>query len=201
LSIYHLKGRLLVDSNKIIPVAIIAIAVMSLVVYFAFNGTSQPGSTTDTTAAMSQPPAQSTEDLPSQSTGEAAVPQATPPADTDPVSSKEPATVVPDKMTLDAFCNTYYDAWLKEDWKTAYTMIPYSKQKEMDVDAFKQRNEQYGLASAQVGKPAINKNAATVIASMNLSMGMTWYTTWSFVKNDKGQWTVQSTASSMGGQK
>jgi hypothetical protein len=186
-----------VDTNRVIPVVIIAIAVMSLVFYYAFGDSDTQTGNTDTTIATSQPTSQSNDDMLLQNGSPKAAPQATAPTDTEPVSSKEPATVVPDKMTLDAFCKAYYNAWLTEDWNTAYTMIPYDQQQEMDVDAFKQRNEQYGLASADVGEPAISKNAATVIAVMQTSTFGTWLTTWSFVKNDKDQWTVKSTSSVM----
>jgi cytoskeletal protein RodZ len=192
-----------VETNRVIPVAVIAIAVVSLVFFYAFRGnTNQNGANTTTTLSAEQQQAQAGSGATADPTSASALsaPSATAPKDTQPVSSKEPATIVPDNMTLDQFCKAYYDAWLKADWKSAYTMIPYQDQKGMDVNAFKQRNEQYGLTDAKVSKPAINKNAASVMAAMNLSMGMTWYTTWSFVKNDKGQWTLQDTTSAMGQQ-
>lgn len=191
------------ETNRVIPVAIIAIAVISLVFFYAYGGSkNQNGDSTATTLSAEQQQAQAgsgaSMDLPTGGSATLAAPDAEAPKDTKPVSSKEPATIVPDNMQLDQFCKAYYDAWLKGDWKSAYTMIPYQDQKGMDVNAFKQRNEQYGLTDAKVGKPAITNNAGSVVAAMNLSMGMTWYTTWTFVKNDKGQWTLQDTASSMG---
>lgn len=193
------KGRFLVDTTmdlkKILPIAIIVVAVLGLVAFVVLGGparTQAPVTQSPTGGATSQAP---TQQVPSQ-----AAPQAdTLPADTKPVSSKDPATVVPDNMTLEQFCDKYYKAWMAKDWKTAYELQPYGKKSQSDVNSFAQSRESYGLTGYEVEKPVVSGNVATVVAKMNLGQNGTWATNWTFIKNDKGQWTCQDSKVSMSG--
>jgi hypothetical protein len=106
-------------------------------------------------------------------------------------------------MTLEQFCEKYYKAWMAKDWKTAYDLQPYSKRNakatQADIDSFGQSREGYGLTGYQIGTPQVSGNVGTVDIQMNLGTNGTWQTIWTFVKNDKGQWTVQDSQVSMTG--
>ena len=176
------------DSKKILPIAVIGVAIVALIIYaVAFKPASTPQATTATpqAGAYSQQAPQTPQ-----------APQASTNIPKGPVSSKDPATLVPDGMTLDQYCEKYYSAWTKKDWQTAYDMQPISK-KTGDVNKFGQDRESYGLVSYQVGKPVINGDVGTVGVTMNLGPNGTWLTNWTFIKNDKGQWTVQDSQTGM----
>lgn len=180
------------DLKKILPIAIIVVAVLSLVAYAAFKpaetpqtsltNTGVPGVTGQVPSTPSQTPSQA----PAQAPQAAALP-----ADTKPVSSKEPATIVPDGMTLEQFCEKYYSAWVKKDWNTAFELLPVNKKNGLDPTSLGQRNEGYGLTSYKVQKQQVNGNVGTVIVEMSLGDNGIWSTNWTFIKNDKGQWTAQ----------
>ncbi|HEY3375580.1 MAG TPA: hypothetical protein VGK02_11070 [Candidatus Aquicultor sp.] len=187
------------DLKKILPIAIITIAVLAVVVYAAFRpATPQDQALTGQTGAVGQTQTQAPA---TQSQAPAAAPSV--PADTKPVSSTAPATLVPAGMTLEQFCEKYYKAWMAKDWKTAYDLQPYSKRNakatQADIDSFGQSREGYGLTGYQIGTPQVSGNVGTVDIQMNLGTNGTWQTIWTFVKNDKGQWTVQDSQVSMTG--
>ncbi|HZD60928.1 MAG TPA: hypothetical protein VE439_10825, partial [Anaerolineae bacterium] len=108
----------------------------------------------------------------------------------EPVSSKEPATLVPEGTDLKQYCEKYYSAWQKGDWQTAYDLQPLSKKKDKTLDDFSQSLQGYGMTSYVVGDPKISGNSGTVGVNLDLGQNGIWKTNWTFVKNDKGQWTV-----------
>lgn len=191
------------DLKKILPIAVIGVAVLALVIFAAFGGQKSPESTytaqpstgtqvpqTGQSGQLGQPGAATP-----QSGGQLSAPSVEAPQSSAPVSSKEPATIVPATMTLDKFCEKYYAAWLAKDWKTAYDLQPYANKKDGDATSFGQQREGYGLIGYKVGTPAINGNVANVPVTMDLGANGSWGATWTFIKNDKGQWTVQSSKS------
>lgn len=178
------------DFKKILPIAVVGVAAIVLVIYAAFKPATPP---------VSQVPSQ----VPSANPGTAqptgsqpgAVPA--PPANAGPVSSKEPATLVPEGTTLKQYCEKYYTAWKGNDWQTAYDMQPIQKKQQNDVNGFTQSLQSYGMQSYEVAEPQINGNVGTVMVQLNLGQNGTWFTNWTFIKNDKGQWTVQDSKSGM----
>ncbi|MCL6471400.1 MAG: hypothetical protein K6T91_01100 [Firmicutes bacterium] len=176
------------DSKKYLPIIVIAVAIILLIpiAYYAIWSpqATQSGYTGQTGANNQQ--------LPRTGTGSTGGTTNVAPQPTAPVSSKDPATIVPDGMALDQYCEKYYSAWKNKDWQTAYDLQPLSKKNQSDVNSFAQSRESYGMQSYEVGKPQINENSGIVVVKMDLGQNGIWSATWQFVKNDKGQWTVQN---------
>ncbi len=190
------------DLKKILPIAVIGVAVLALVIFAAFGQNNSPSvdPTQSNTGAQTPQTGQSGQvaqpgAAAPQSGAPLAAPTAQAPQSSEPVSSKDPATIVPATMKLDQFCEKYYAAWIAKDWKTAYDLQPYANKSQGDAATFGQQREGYGLVGYKVGTPSINGNVANVPVTMDLGANGSWIATWTFVKNDKGQWTVQSSKS------
>lgn len=190
------------DLKKILPIAVIGVAVLALVIFAAFGqgdspsvNTAQPGTGTQVPQTGQSGQAAQPGAAAPQTGGQLTAPSAAAPQSSAPVSSKDPATIVPATMTLDQFCEKYYKAWIAKDWKTAYDLQSYANKGQGDATSFGQQREGYGLVGYKVGTPAINGNVANVPVTMNLGTNGTWMATWTFIKNDKGQWTVQGSKS------
>ncbi len=183
------------SSKKTLPIVIIGLAILVLIpiAYYAFR-TPQSSYTNQTS-----PSTNSQQQLPGSSPGNPSGTGTTTPQSSKPVSSKDPATLVPDGTTLDQYCNKYYSAWKSGDWQTAFDMQPLSKKNGSTVNSFASDRTSYGkITGYKVGKPQINGNVGTVTAQLDLGSNGVWITNWTFVKNDKGQWTVQNSTTSMG---
>jgi len=182
-----------VEMKRILPVAIIALALLSLVAYAILFKPS-----TETTLPGPVGQLSSTQ----QNQGQAQQPQAAPapapaPIPNEAVSSSEPATVVPNGTDLKQYCEKYYAAWKAADWQTAFTMQPLSKQQKSDVNSLQQSLQGYGMVSYTIGEPQIDKNIAVLGVNLDLGQNGIWKTNWTFVKNDKEQWTVQDSTTGM----
>lgn len=183
------------DFKKILPIAVVGVAVIVLVIYAAFR----PASTPPVSQIPSQVPGAANTGVPQPAASTGAQPGAasTPPASADPVSSKEPATIVPAGTNLKQYCEKYYTAWKSSDWQTAYDMQPVQKKSQNDVNGFTQSLQSYGMQTYEIAEPQINGNVGTVAVQLNLGQNGIWVTNWTFIKNDKGQWTVQDSKSGM----
>ncbi len=189
------------DLKKILPIAVIGVAVLALVIFAAFGQKDSqsvyspqgPGPQVPQTGQSGQATQPGT--AAPQTGAPLTAPTAAAPQSSAPVSSKDPATIVPATTTLDQFCEKYYKAWLAKDWKTAYDLQPYTNKSQGDAASFGQQREGYGLVGYKVGTPSINGNVANVAVTMDLGANGSWVATWTFIKNDKGQWTVQSSKS------
>ncbi len=181
------------DFKKNLPIVIIGLAILVLipVAYYALK----PPQAAQSGYTNQQPSSYSQQQLPRSSAGSPGGASTTAPQSSEPVSSKDPATLVPDGTTLDQYCEKYYSAWKNGDWQTAYDMQPLSKKKDGDVNSFADSRKSYGLTSYEIGKPQINGNVGIVVVKMDLGVNSTWAANWTFVKNDKGQWTVQGSTS------
>lgn len=172
--------------KRILPVAVIGIAVLALVAYqLLFK---QPSTTIPQANSTSQQMAPNNQ----------MAPQTNPAPQFDkPVSSKEPATLVPDGTDLKQYCEQYYSAWKSSDWNTAYEMQPFAKKESKVVDDFSKELQSYGMKSFEVGEPEIKDYVGTVNVKLDLGQNGIWTTSWTFVKNDKGQWTAQNSVTGM----
>ena len=181
--------------KRILPVAIIALALLSL---FAYAILFKPGAETTLPGPVGQISSTQQNQGQAQQTQPQAQTQAPPaPIENKAVSSSEPATVVPDGTDLKQYCEKYYSAWKAADWQTAYVMQPLGKQQKSDVNSFQQSLQGYGMVSYTIGEPQIDKNIAVMGVNLDLGQNGIWKTNWTFVKNDKGQWTVQDSVTGM----
>lgn len=188
-----MKGSFSVEVKRILPVAIIVLALLSLVAYAIYKpsaNTELPGGAGQIGAGTTQGQ-QQTQQAPQ-------APQATAPAiPNKPVSSKEPATVVPDGMDFKQYCEKYYSAWKAADWQTAYDLQPLNKKEKSDVNGTAQQLQGYGMVGYTIGESQIDENIGTLSVNLDLGENGIWKTSWTFVKNDKGQWTVQDSVTGM----
>lgn len=183
------------EMKRILPVAIIALALLSL---FAYAIWFKPIAETPLPAPVSQN--SSTQQNQGQAPQQAApqTPTAPPaPIANEAVSSAEPATIVPDDVDLKQYCEKYYSAWKAADWQTAYDLQPISKKSKSDVNGTAQQLQGYGMVGYTLGEPQIDKNIAVMDVNLDLGQNGIWKTNWTFVKNDKGQWTVQDSVTGM----
>ncbi|MEW5706346.1 MAG: hypothetical protein AB1743_06055 [Actinomycetota bacterium] len=180
------------DYKKILPIVIIGACALILIIYVAVTMTnsSQEPNYANQPATYNQ--------IPQQSNQAAPQPSAVSQLPDKPVSSSEPATLVPKDMALDKYCEKYYVAWINKDWQTAFDMQPISKKSQSDVNKFAQERESYGMQSYKVNPPEIKGHIGTVKVTMDLGQNGTWFTNWTFIKNDKGQWVVWDSKTGMG---
>ncbi|HCG98997.1 MAG TPA: hypothetical protein DE036_04135 [Actinobacteria bacterium] len=182
------------EMKRILPVAIIVLALLSLLAFAMYKPNAE--------TALPGPVGQLNTTQQNQGQAQQAQPQAAPQAAPAPipnevVSSSEPATVVPDGTDLKQYCEKYYSAWKAADWQTAYDLQPLSKKEKSDVDGTSQQLQGYGMVGYTIGEPQIDKNIAVMGVNLDLGQNGIWKTSWTFVKNDKGQWTVQDSVTGM----
>ncbi|MBE0446972.1 MAG: hypothetical protein IBX64_02510 [Actinobacteria bacterium] len=173
------------DLKRILPIALIAVAILTLIVYAAYFGRTEAPVGDQTSTPSKYTPGQMTPQAPV-----ASIPDK-------PVSSKEPATLVPEDTDLKQYCEKYYAAWKKDEWQTVYDMQPLAKKQQEDVNDFSERLKSYGLVGYTVGKPQINGHVGTVIVTLDMGQNGTMATHWTFVKNDEGRWTAQNSETRM----
>ena len=184
------------DSKKILPLAIIGVALLSLVAYAVFFGPNTTQDQIPLTGNQTNTAASGTNGA-TGATGQA--PAQTPPATiaNKPVSSKDPATIVPAGVSLKDYCDKYYKAWKASDWQTAYDLQPLQKKSENDVNGFSSGLQGYGMVGYTIKDEKIDGSIGTVTVNLDLGANGIWATNWTFVKNDKGQWTAQDSKSGM----
>lgn len=184
------------DFKRILPIAVIGVAVLVLVIYAVSASRTPNQSTVQTPAPMAGQPGATQNTTSDQAQTQVQVEQ--PPLPDKPVSSKQPATLVPEGTDLKQYCEKYYVAWKGSDWKTAFELLPIAKKSNSDADALGQQLQGYGMVDYEVGEPEIKDHVGTVTATLDLGQNGTWRTIWTFIKNDKGQWTVQESKTGMG---
>jgi len=178
-----------VEAKRILPVAIIVLALLSLVAYAIFK----PNTNAELPGAVGQLGSPGTTQAQPQQ-----APQTAPPTiPNEPVSSSEPATIVPDGMDFKAYCEKYYSAWQAADWQTAYDLQPMNKKEKSDVNGTAQQLQGYGMVGYTIGEPQTDDNLGSLSVNLDLGQNGIWKTNWTFVKNDKGQWTVQDSVTGM----
>jgi len=179
-----------VDLKRVLPFAVIGVAVLTLIAYaFIFKPTTEPiPSSIGGQAGVPSQPSQPSQ-MPPQNT--------VAPLSNEPVSSSEPATIVPEGTELKDYCEQYYAAWKNGDFQTAYEMQPLQKKEKNDVNGFTQSLQSYGMVAYTVGEPQIDDNICALSVSLDLGQNGIWKTDWTFIKNDKGQWTVQDSRTGM----
>jgi len=176
-----------VDLKRVLPIAVIGVAVLALVAYqVLFN---QPPTTVPQSNTAQTQQGGASAQMPPQAN--------TAPQFDKPVSSAEPATIVPEGTEIKDYCEQYYIAWKSGDWNKAFELQPLAKQQQKDVNGFAQSLQSYGLVNYEVGEPQVSENVCTVGVKLDLGQNGIWTTNWTFVKNDKGQWTVQDSITGM----
>ena len=112
-----------------------------------------------------------------------------------PVDTKTATKVV--GVDPKTFVTNYYTAVTKQDWATAYKLLPYSVKSQQDQASWGQTQAGYGIKGFKVLSSQTQGDTATVAVSMQTAAYGTFTNTWTF-KKVGDSWYVLSKKTSMG---